>query len=380
MANRFESRPKTTGLLIAIALLGLIETAGHLAYRVRRGYFLWNQPITSRFDPYSLERHAAGVPGAFGLSTDRYGFVHNGYDRDLGEKGNRFVIFLLGGSTVEGVGVANDETIAAQLEAMLNSRSPDAYWVVNAGYHGHVSYQQLGVFAGQILPRFKPDLVIALDGRNDGAVGTAYKAWRPNWQPYYDLIDKSVNRMLNPSLLAGAPGWLMRRSAIVKAAVAARIRARRELPGGLAKPDLDAPAADAVVDEVVAAYFANHAAAEARSRELGFPYVGFLQPTVIALLRPSMTAFEVKEVAAFEERVYERKGIFQPGMESFYAKASARAKGRRWFYDISHIFEKTEGELYVDSCHYNKEGGRLIARKISDELAKAGLLTKKKKS
>ena len=32
MANRFESRPKTTGLLIAFALLGLFETAGHIAY------------------------------------------------------------------------------------------------------------------------------------------------------------------------------------------------------------------------------------------------------------------------------------------------------------------------------------------------------------
>lgn len=383
MANRFESRPKTTGLLIAIAMLGLLETAGHLAYRVRRGVFLWNQPVTSVFDPYSLERHPAGIAAdkaAFGLGTDRYGFVHNGYERDLRKQGSRFVIFLLGGSTVEGLRVANDETVAAQLEAMLNERAPDAYWVVNAGYHGHVAYQQLGVLAGQITPRFKPDLVIALDGRNDGAVGTAYKAWRPNWQPYYDLVEAGVNRMRNPPLWAGAPGWLMRHSSLVKAAAAVRARAIGELPEGLAKADLDAPASSAVVDEVVAAYFANHAAAEARSRELGFPYVAFLQPTVIATLRPNMTDFEKRELASFEERIYGRKAVFQPGMESFYAKASVRGRGRRWFYDISRLFEKTEGELYADSCHYNKEGGRLIARKIADELAKAGLLTKKKRS
>jgi len=375
LSNRFAARPKTTGLLFAIALLALAELAGHAAYRLRRGHFLWDQPVTSLFDPYAMERHAPGV--AAGLGTDRHGFVHNGYDRDLRERGGRFLIFVLGGSTVEGLGVANDETIPAQLETMLNAKTPDAYWVVNAGYHGHISYQELGVLSGQITPRFKPDLVIALDGRNDGAVGAAYKNWRPNWQPYYDLVETGVNAMRDPPLWVGAPAWFMRRSAIVKAAVALRVRLRQELPGGMEKPDVETPISEAVVDEVVAAYFANLAAAEARTREIGVPFIAFLQPTLIAPLRPRMTPFEEAELLSYERRIYGREGMFRPGMESFYKKASERGRGRRWFHDLSGLLANAEGEPYVDSCHYSKDGGKIIARAIYGALLKDGLLEKR---
>jgi hypothetical protein len=381
LPNRFASRPRTTGLIVALTLLAVLEAAGHLSYRVRHGHFLWRQPVLALFDAYSLDRYPPNLSAEqapWGLGTDRYGFVHNGYERDIAKRGDRFLIFMLGGSTVEGLGVKNGETIAAQLENILNAGGRGSYWVVNAGYHGQVSYQQQGVLAGRIASRFKPDLVIALDGRNDGAVGTGYGAWRPNWEPYVDVVEAGVNAMRDPPLLAGLPEWLLRHSSIVKLASAARYRATGEARDGLARPDLLEPAKDPVVDEVAAAYFANHAAALARCKELGYPYAAFLQPTLIASLRPRMSEAEKAAIRGVEARSYLREGVYTAGLERFYAKASLRARGRSWFHDLSRLFADSEGGLYVDSCHYSKEGGRRIAQKMADILAEGGLLSKRR--
>ena len=180
--------------------------------------------------------------------------------------------------------------------------------------------------------------------------------------------------MRNPTLWAGVPGWLLRHSSLAKIIAAARFRVTGETLDSGPKPDLIAPAPDAVVNEAVAAYFANHASAQARCRELGYMYIAFLQPTVISSLRPKMTIAERAALDDFQRRMYRRPGVHEVGLERFYAKASIRARGKSWFYDISRLFEATKGEVYLDACHYSKEGNRLIAQKIADVLIKDGLL------
>ena len=63
---------------------------------------------------------------------------------------------------------------------------------------GYVTYQELSLIEGEILPKFKPQMIIALDGHNDGWCAVSFQEWRPNWQPYVDQLTRDVNRNMEP--------------------------------------------------------------------------------------------------------------------------------------------------------------------------------------
>lgn len=111
---------------------------------------------------YSLRVHQSDECG---LTTDKYGFIHNGNpNREIRE--DHFTIFILGGSTVAGHGSScNDKTFAAVLEQKLRAVNPNID-VINAGVPGYYSVQEFHQLANEIL-YFKPDLVLIFDSIND---------------------------------------------------------------------------------------------------------------------------------------------------------------------------------------------------------------------
>ncbi|HAA75739.1 TPA: hypothetical protein DCE37_11540 [Candidatus Latescibacteria bacterium] len=85
------------------------------------------------------------------LQVDAFGFIKNdsSEDRDLLTKGpNTFRIFMLGGSTIAGIGAGtNENTISTHLERALNAASdggPRVFFeVINAGVGGYQSTLEL---------------------------------------------------------------------------------------------------------------------------------------------------------------------------------------------------------------------------------------------
>lgn len=78
-----------------------------------------------------------------------------------------FNIFLLGGSTTFGLGVADEQTIASHLQEYLSNQLDNKVYVYNFGRSGHFSTQERIYFEQLLLSNVRPDLVIFLDGYND---------------------------------------------------------------------------------------------------------------------------------------------------------------------------------------------------------------------
>lgn len=367
--NRFERSPVLTIFMIVVGFFALVEAAGHIAYLAKHGVPLWHSKPAGRYDPYSLVRQPPNTPMSDGpekLTTDMHGFVHNGYVRDIREDKDKLLIFMLGGSTVVGFGASgNGKTLPAQLERALNEKLSKNVRVVNAGSSGYVAYQELGLLAGPILQSFEPDMVLAVDGRNDAATAAGYRDWRPNWQPHYSSLEKDVNAMMRPSPWAGLAYWAPRVSAAAKLFMSIRYRLYRT---GEVVWDREGPAPESLLRRAADAYFSTHAAARARCRALGIPYFAFLQPTVTRGLKKDVTGMERSSVDEFIGRQKSTRDIYDEGMDGFYALASKRAAEAPWFHDLSRFFLDSKGGVYADSCHYTDKGNKMLADRMAELL------------
>lgn len=96
------------------------------------------------------------------VRTNRLGF--RGSDPAAGSR----VVLCLGDSTPFGFGVAEGEAFPAQLEGRLNAaaKAGEHWTVINAGVPGYTSFQ-LRLLAEELIPRWKPSVVVVCVGNNE---------------------------------------------------------------------------------------------------------------------------------------------------------------------------------------------------------------------
>lgn len=123
-----------------------------------------------RMDGYGLRMHWASGPQHDRPFTDRRMDRHD-EDRHL----CRFQVWLFGGSTVMGLGLAQQHSLPAQLETVLNSTATlrpvlvdwREWCVYNLGMGSQESTQELLLFWEMLQHGHRPDLVIFYDGVNE---------------------------------------------------------------------------------------------------------------------------------------------------------------------------------------------------------------------
>lgn len=49
---------------------------------------------------------------------------------------------------------------------------------------------------------------------------------------------------------------------------------------------------------------------------------------------------------------------------SFYAKLFKKFKNKKYFYNISDIFDSLDEDIYIDCCHFNDRGAKIIAKRV----------------
>jgi hypothetical protein len=329
--NIFERHPKKTIILSIIIFFFLVEVTGHFIYYFTHDrYFVFNKVDFVKFTPYGLVEYKANatirLPGfPAPLETDQYGFVHNGYKRAIGP--DEYLIFIVGGSTVEGRGASsNATTIAAYLEKMLNRQSGKTrFRVVNAAVCGFMSYEELSFIDGKILQNFQPQMIIAVDGRNDGHYAVSHQEWKVNWMPYYDQITADVNKNMEPGL--GILVDLVKRYSII-AACFGKIR---ENIVHMNKNDYSQETIPSNERIAVAAkaYVVNHQVIHERLKLYGIQYYFFLQPT-LATLPPANFLPTAGSLGGFFHRDWPLPGIVQRSWGASRALRFQLARPRRF--------------------------------------------------
>lgn len=368
--NIFQRNPKLTIVLIIISFFLFVEISGHtIYYFTHERTLVFNQTPFDKFTPYGLTEYKANttisLPGYLAsLETDQYGFVHNGYKKEIGD--DQYLIFIVGGSTVEGRGASsNASTIAAYLERILNQQTGKTrFRVVNAAVCGYMSYQELSAIDGKILPNFKPKMIIALDGRNDAQYVLCHKEWKPNWMPYYDQLSEDVNKNMEPGL--GILVDLVKRYSIITVSFGKIVQKFIHIPK---KGDFtqEAIPADERIETAVQAYLVNHRIIHERLRLYDVDYYLFLQPTLAVFLKRKISDGEASYMNDWGSR-FINGDIYYCGIEKYYQTVRKRAENLEFFRDLSTIFMDNDQAVYVDSCHYSDIGNYIIAQTIADEL------------
>lgn len=108
-----------------------------------------------------------------------------------------FNIFVFGGSTTFGYGVASEQTISARLQTRLSNATPDtSIQVYNFGRGFFFSTQERILFESLVLNGHLPDLAIFIDGANDTFLWKKYRN-EPRFSNYFRAMSHKIN---NPKL------------------------------------------------------------------------------------------------------------------------------------------------------------------------------------
>ena len=180
-------------IAVLLAILSIIELLSFAAIASRRGVrtaLTFNpliKEIHSRVRSFTSKSSGVTTLGNFSpLSQDRYqpntsygpleinecGYISNqGNEKDCLSKlysKDLFKVFLIGGSSMAGSGVENNEdTISGILQATLSEEYPTKkFQVFNFGAGGSYTFRQASLVLSEILT-YNPDIVLSFDGFND---------------------------------------------------------------------------------------------------------------------------------------------------------------------------------------------------------------------
>lgn len=305
---------------------------------------------------------------------------------NVDERGNRvtpgaaceagaFTVFVFGGSSVFGYGVADADTLPARLLATLTSQLGGPVCLRNFGQFGWSSTQGVIALLRELQERPAPDLVVFYDGFNDvnilGADGIGGAA--PRGTPDYDgavAVARAERHGAATALLE-----LLRSSHLWEAAVKWRsVRSRNASgPGSSSAPGGDPPGrAPATTPEaIVRAYLTNVEAVRAIAAARGFQAAFFWQPTLWV---------KAGARTAEEQRLLAESPVRTGGpalLQATYPLVAAEAGSRAGLFYLGSLFDATpEPTPYLDDCHLTPAGNAVVARRMVELLVDAGMVAR----
>jgi hypothetical protein len=374
--------------------LDRFEADGLLGGRLVPNFLLIMPPLrpNGSGDPSGLEK-------PFWLMTDEQGFppvARVGHHYQVQKPADVFRVIMLGGSTVEGIGVNSPlESLPSKLQLLLERefpRSSKQIEVINAGVSGFSSDQEYLFLIADLL-RYKPDLVIAYDGWNDAHLLRLTIEGDPRTHPYRTVSQKNnedrVNASFSPSgsfglfatITAGRTLEYLRHFATFRLLQSSI----RRLTERFARMDHAARHDPAFRPEpsVEAAHFyiQNRERMLFIAKQSGFHFASFLQP-IIGIDGKSYSATESRFVAHLHpqianELIKQEREVFYQTVRPLLGEFAAtnEVTGAFCMADIStSSFAGVTDTVYVDSGHLVANGNELVAQRILAELKRCNLL------
>jgi len=266
------------------------------------------------------------------------------------------VILLFGGSTMFGYGVPDQFTIPAYLAKEFN-RSGDCVRLINYGSGWWQSSQSVTQLLKVLRSGVRPSAVVFYDGINEVDVvtfggspgGLAPGAEIALANAFQD--DMGWRKFIRDSIAVRAISrWVFGER--IKSAVDLRLLEKAKIPE--------------TARSISQVYVQNVRIVEALAKEYGFVAHFFLQPHPLIAGKVNTEM----EDAVIKRRLNELEGeadliraVYEEWRNDPYLKRLDR------FRDISRLFEGMTQELYADTEHLLPEGNRLVAERMSRELA-----------
>jgi hypothetical protein len=309
------------------------------------------------YAPYTGWQARPGASSDIGVGQDGNRLTPGGGSR------NAFRVFLFGGSALWGRGVPDSCTIAAYLQAGLDSLPGRPVDVENFAQIGWTSTQSLVKLVLELQAGNVPDFVIFYDGVADAEA--AYAQGMAGSQQGLDEID---GKLLGESRGQMAPSFmdLVRSSSIytVISGFAGNPGLIRDLAGetlpALLEPLDPGVSPDSLAADVTDCYFENLEAVGILSRSYGFRFLFVWQPAAFA----GNKLLCGDEVAIVD-------GL-NPSLADFYRRLWqlmwSRAEGTPGFVYLGGAFEQIAAPLFIDASCMNSEGNRRVAGAILQAL------------
>ncbi|HKS28644.1 MAG TPA: SGNH/GDSL hydrolase family protein [Pyrinomonadaceae bacterium] len=309
------------------------------------------------YDPYT-EFKERPFRGRY-LTEDVNGFRHI---KNQGpwppDKEKYFTVFVFGGSTTFGFGVADDQTVASYLQEFLSDANlGKEVRVYNFGRESYYSTQERILFERLITSGYKPDMAIFINGLNDFY--------------YYDDRPAFADNFEQLFIQKPPPLWqCLKRIPMLRAV--REIRRALGLVNDSSPQKSDASITDektyndqAALLNVIRRYTENKRIIDAVGKAQGIRTVAVWQP--ISLYKYDLK-YHLFAGDGFGRHLYAKYGY--PLMADA-ASQNSLGDNFLWCADMQ---EQATEPLYVDVTHYTGNMARAFAKKIFDMMVSRNLL------
>jgi lysophospholipase L1-like esterase len=358
-----------------------LKARGYQNATYRHGQYMFDPFLAYRYRPHSNYGK---------LNINEHAFIDNGrpFPALTRKPEGTTRIFCFGGSTLAGSGASsNQATIPARMEELLNAKGSGRFEVINAGIDGYFSYNQLGFLVSDVLA-YEPDIVVFYDGWNDYAYPTWVGGYRDPYQKDHCRVNHHEYALylltIFPKLESrGCPAVNINHLVKKTYTTALLDRAFRKMlgiPRFESTVDVRELPTKVVIDSQEASrrYLrtVRSAIGVATANRVRLLYA--LQPTILD--KPVLTE---EERAFFKERpALASKVSYPEKIHEFYriTREQFGILGRSFnsdsvfVTDVSQdMWSGVEETVYLDECHTNDQGNRVVAAKLVKTLEESVL-------
>lgn len=311
-----------------------------LAETARLGEAVYSPLVEYRLPPFSGQT----------VTVTAEGFRGNGTAQSLDAPGPK--VFVFGGSTTFGTGVADGETLPAQLAEVLKAAGKDVQ-VFNFGAPSYYSTQERIALERLLTDGIRPDVAVFVDGLSDFQA-CAFPD-RTAWSERIEQATRVAARLPLTNELAGRSNLLALGRWLIGDEPA-------EAPHRAAQC-----ASDAEVDKVIRRLDANRRIIAGMADRLGFKALFVQQPVPTFAYDNSKRAVPV-DTDQLAHHMNSAKGY--PRMVEMRAAGQLLADNTLWLAEL----EPAEGNAYVDTVHYSPRFNRTLAEAVGRALIDSSML------
>jgi hypothetical protein len=257
-----------------------------------------------------------------------------------------FTIFVFGGSTALGLGVADEETIPSVLRDFLRAEGVEAS-VYNFGTGAFFSSPEMIFFQSLLREGYVPDMAIFIDGLNEFY----------SWDGIPEGMDVCGYEMLHLDQARGFELPMMRLARTL------RQRVGTSPTAGAATSGLPAPDDPAANRAVIERWFANKAMTEAVAAVYGVEVLFVWQPVPTYQYDLGYHPYANRNPASFGQ--HQRSGF---GYQMMHDVLQEGGQETRNILDLSGIQADRQERLYVDIVHYSAAFSAEIAVHIGEAI------------